>query len=110
MALQRQALALELKQIIQADRDANEILQEAAGIQKNIEQSCEKEIAILQEKAKNAHSQAEKRLFEEQERLQEAKAQDIVAKIKEKENKLNQIFNKNRENWVNTIYASIINE
>lgn len=103
----KSAMALELRQIIQVDRLANDIIQRAEDTRKSIEKQTKEEVAKI-------YSEAQNRQDELMAQVQGEQAQDVAARKNEASrnheetcNNLDAKVEQNRAAWVEEITGRI---
>lgn len=109
MADKNKALELELRQIIQADRNAVDILRQSEDTRKTVEARTEQEkkaiLADAEKKRADMEALVQKEIEEEMQRKLEAE-ESAFGRQKQK---LEQALAQNRDAWVEEITANILN-
>lgn len=108
MASDKKALALELKQIIQADRMAVDIIQRAKDMKTTIEKQTEKDKAEIlgdaQRKREEMTGQVEAEMAAEMARRKE----EAARQFEQQRQFIRNAMRENREKWVDEITGRII--
>jgi hypothetical protein len=107
MANNREALALELKQIIQADRMADDIIKDAENTKKNIEKATEKQKAALLAGALRQKQELEKQAQARQRDALDAQAKALEEQMAARRSGLEKTMAANRARWVQGIVGRI---
>ncbi len=107
---QKEALGLELRQIIQADRMAADTIQNANYMRRSIEAKTEKDKARILEEAQQHRKELTQKVRQEQASDLDAKKQAALEKSKQKQQTLQQLMDENRETWAAAMVARITAE
>lgn len=107
MPADRQKLALELKQIIQADRMAVDILTRAEDMKKAIERQTEKDKASMLQKVKTQHNEMVQRVEQEMAADMIKSKEEAAQQFEQQRNFLNKTMDENRQKWVDEITSRI---
>ena len=107
MASNKEALALELRQIIQADRMACDVIDEATGIGQSIERDAEKRKAQILAEAERARTEMEKQVQAEQELALKDRIAQVEAQFAARQKALEEKMERNRDGWVSEIVGRI---
>ena len=96
---QKEALGLELRQIIQADRMAADTIQNANYMRRSIEAKTEKDKARILEEAQQRQIELTQKVQAEQASDLDTKKEAALAKNQQKQQTLQQLMDENREQW-----------
>ena len=96
---QKEALGLELRQIIQADRMATDIIQNANYMRRSIEAKTDKDKARIMEEAKQQHQQITQTLQAQQADELAQRKKDAIENNKDKQQALAQLMEENQQEW-----------
>lgn len=103
-----QALALELRQIIQADRMAVDILKNAEDTRKDIEKKTQDETAAILADAHAKMAEATRQAEQANAQEMERRKKEAEKAFEEQRQRLDTHFSKNREAWAQRIAAAIV--
>lgn len=107
MASNKEALALELRQIIQADRMACDVIDEATGIGQSIERDAEKRKAQILAEAERARAEMEKQVRAEQEQALKDRIAQVEEQYAGRQKAMEEKMERNRDGWVDAIVGRI---
>lgn len=107
MASNREALALELRQIIQADRMACDVIDGANGIGQSIEKGAEKQKQAILAEAERARTEMEKRVQAEQEQALKDRVAQVEAQYAGRQKAMEDQMAQNRDGWITDIVQRI---
>ena len=107
MAENKKALALELRQIIQADRMACDVIEEARGIGQAMEEDSQKKKAKLLAEIDQARRDMEKQVKAEQEQALQQRIGQVKASFAQRQADLEEKVSQQRPEWVTDIVQRI---
>ncbi len=96
----REVLALELRQIIQADRMASDIIEEARGVGKGIAKTTEDKKAAILAEADAARASMEKQVWAEEEKARTDRMAEQERQFARQQKALQNSVTQNRQQWV----------
>lgn len=108
MEKDKEALALELRQIIQADRMASDVIKNAEDLRKSIEKRTEKEKAALLAETERQRQKITRQVEAEQAATLVQRKAEAAKKYNAQREKITQQMEQNSEMWIQEITARII--
>lgn len=99
----KEMLALELRQIIQADRMAADIIRDAQQTQKSIEKNTEKVKADILTSLEKCQAEIEEDVRNQQQQILAARKAELEKQINSQQQKLEQQVEEHRDAWVDGI-------
>ncbi len=103
MAINRETLGVELRQIILADRMAADVIQKANDTRKFIEKSAEEQLSGLEEDARRQQAEMEARVKAEQQKELDARRRKAEERTEAQRRELQAHFDDNRDAWIDEI-------
>lgn len=103
------AMAFELRQIIQADRMAMRLIEDAQETRRSIEKKTKEETAKILQEAEQQRQEMTQEAYKNQQKALEEKKQEAREAYAAQMQDLKDRMEQNRENWVAEITAALLN-